>query len=255
MLISNMVVYNEVEFVEAAIRSTINFVDKMIIIEGAWKEFLDGNPGTSKHSNDGTLEILKDLECEFPKKLLIHRYDAISQLKQRDEYFKLCPREAHVMLLQDADEVWTPEELGKIKVVAQNLPAMHCVRVQSLVFINDLEHVSQVEYPRLWSLPSTENLSREKYLDYHRFVEPNRIITGNQEYTQLPTSIRYFHYSYCHNTDRFQAKKNERTTLHGFFPWNLDNEDKIVRPDANIKKFVGQHPNVIFKYGRFANGN
>ena len=54
MIVANMVAYNEAEFIEAAIRSTIDFVDKMIVIEGAWKEFLNGNPGASEHTNDGT---------------------------------------------------------------------------------------------------------------------------------------------------------------------------------------------------------
>ena len=246
-LIANMVVYNEAEFVEAAIRSTIHYVDQMIIIEGAWGEFLDGNPKATERSNDGTLAILELMRREHPDKIKIVRRNSDSQLKQRDVYFEYAPKEPHIMLLQDADEVWTDEEMAKVKIISQNLPANHVVTVNSAVFINDLRHVSYVTYPRIWSLPAGT----------HNFVEPNRIVSNNGisngiEYVMLPTSLMYFHYSYCHSPERFTAKKNERTMLHGGFAWRLKG-NKVVREDANINEFKDKHPEIIFKYGKFKN--
>jgi hypothetical protein len=241
-LVAFYCIYNEADFIEYSLKSIYDYVDKIIIIEGAWKEtyVVNGN----LRSNDGTIDIIEN----FPdpdKKVDIYYHNENSQLEQRNKLWDYL-KEDCLMLLVDGDEVWTPEELKKVRAL---LPMSEAYRkmqphtvytVNSLVFINDINHYSPVRYPRIWTI-----YKNNKY----KFIEPNRILYSSMDFVdfdmKITLDINYFHFSYCHTPERFMEKKRERTKLHGFFPWSLDENNKIVRADADIRKFEGEHPIIM----------
>jgi glycosyltransferase involved in cell wall biosynthesis len=241
-LVVNMVAFNEAEFIEAAIRSTIPYVDEFIVIEGSWKTHQRANEGVGERSTDGTIEILKRLQKKYPVLKVVYRNEE-EQLAQRNVYWEQCPQKPHAMLLQDADEVYPHDQIASIRIIANNTPANHVVKLISKVFINDLKTCSEVEYPRLWMV---------KHPKGHKFVEPNRIKVDGEDYSVfIPTTLHHMHYSYVHNNERFMQKRRERVLVHKFFPWNLK-DGKVVRSSAKITQFDGEHPELIFKYGKYA---
>jgi len=56
MLSVLMTVYNEVDFLDYAIRGALSFADELVIVEGAYKETI--KLGKSPRSDDGTLDII-----------------------------------------------------------------------------------------------------------------------------------------------------------------------------------------------------
>lgn len=243
MLVGFMVAFNEADFIEYSIRSVIESLDELIIIEGSWAEHYQVNG--ELRSDDGTIEIIKKLQKEFSNISLYHKNEN-SQLEQRNLYFKLCPKNPHVMLLVDADEVWKEDDLQQIKQIADKWPTSgalppHVYTVNSLVFINDFYTMSPVRYPRIWEL--------EPGLNY-RFTEPNTILINNEEFYQKDLDLSYFHYSYTHSPERFRQKKRERTKLHGNFAWELRN-GLVQRDDANIQQFNEKHPKIMREHPLF----
>ena len=243
-LVVNMVAFNEAEFIEAAIRSTIPFVDKFIVIEGSWKTHQDANTDVGERSTDGTIEILGRLQKKYPSVLEVYHRNEVEQLAQRNVYWQVCPQEGHVMLLQDADEVYPQDQIASLRTIANNTPPNHVVKLISKVFINDLKTCSEVEYPRLWTVKDPSK---------NKFIEPNTITIDGAKYPVfIPTTLYHLHYSYVHNNERFMQKRRERMLVHKFFPWDLK-DGKVVRKSAKIVEFDGEHPELIYKYGRYAN--
>jgi glycosyltransferase involved in cell wall biosynthesis len=242
----NMIALNEADFIREAILSTIHYVDKFIVIEGAFREHYEVNG--DMHSTDGTLEILDELKAQFPDKLQVYHHNSDSQLAQRNLYWDYTKGEGHVMLLQDADEVWSRSQIEKIVSWAcsrtgdLDLQFPYFFKARSLTFINNPQTYSPIDFPRVWTIAKNS---------CNRFIEPNKIIWGkDSKFIELKSTdedppVSFFHYSYMHSPERFMAKKRERTKLHGFFPWELDSNNQVYREGADIRTFEGQHPEIM----------
>jgi len=272
-LIGFMCCVNAEEFIEYSIRSTIEHLDKLIIIEGGWKEYYEvcGN----KRSTDKTIEIIKKLQHEFIDKIDLYFHNEKNQLIQRSQYFKYAPIEEHWMLLQDADEIYPPKSIDRIRRFVNGeyfnpIQSIFCdvLKFKSLVFINDFYHVSEVIYPRLFKVRGgLEKLDNGEEKLSHWFLDPNKIGSlragghylqiGNENpevsditYWEYP-EIEFFHYSYCHSFQRFMEKKKERTKAHGWFAWNINEKGLVVRSDANIKEYTGKHPMLMESHPKY----
>lgn len=236
-LIAYYSIYNEADFIEYSLKSVCPFVDKTIIIEGAWKETYLTNG--HKRSTDGTIDIVQKYIKENPNlDISIYFHNEDTQLEQRNQIWKYLPtKEPFTLLLVDGDEVWEKPELEKISSLYYNQDYNHpaCFTVNSLIFINDFYTVSKVRYPRAWFIYPGK---------LYKFVEPNIITVNGKPFNLYNLDIKFFHYSYCHSPHRFQEKKKERTKLHGNFAWELRGE-LIQRDDADIKPFNGKHPEVM----------
>lgn len=223
-------------FIEYSIRSVIDYLDKLVIIEGSWGETYE-ICGLMR-SNDGTLEIINKLHEEHPNKIVVEYRNSKSQLDQRNLLWPHITEDCMILLV-DADEVYDEHNMVRIKCLANDFCGTeHCVySFISQVFINDFEHVSYVQYPRLWTI---------KHNNTYKFIEPNVILVNNKHFEQkLDTDIRHWHYSYCHSPERFEIKKKERTNKHGYFAWGLDENNKVVREDAKITVYKGKHPDIM----------
>ena len=244
-LIAYYSIYNEAEFIHESLASVYDYVDRIIIIEGAWKETYEVNG--HKRSTDGTINIVKKFIklYDADDKIEYYEHNENSQLEQRNLLWNYIEEDC-LILLVDGDEVWEGEQIKLLREATKDWPRSCALpplvyTVQSLIFINDFFNCSKVRYPRLWEI--------EAGCQYN-FVEPNRITVNGHDFDKKDLDVHYFHYSYCHSAERFEEKKRERTKLHGSFAWEL-REGIVSRDDAHIQPFDGRHPKVMKYHSLF----
>jgi hypothetical protein len=246
-IVGYMAVYNEIDYVEYAIRSVIDHVDKLIIIEGAFKETVD--TGSTLSSDDGTFEVLKKLEKEYWEKICLAYVNNVPQLVHRNHVFDVMKllglaHEDRWLWLIDGDEVYKTEDILALKAILKQTNA-DVVKIDSLTFVNDFSHYVEIAFPRLFRLKAKHN---------YRFVAPNHLadeterkILQEENHKDL---VKFFHYSYCKSPARFLAKKKERTLVHGQFKWSLNDKQMVVSPGIKLRDFKGEHPEVMLTHPR-----
>lgn len=245
LIVGYMAAWNEAEFIRPAIQSTIQHVDLMVVIEGAFKETVE--TGGELRSNDGTLDILNELAEQFPEKLSIISPNApISQLEHRSlvfEYvnwrFKGSPPDYWLWII-DADEVYDDENAEKLKSILRTTDS-YCIKVDSITFVNDFAHWVKIAFPRCFKI-------RKGFRHYFSSandvvaVRDNKHLVLNQTEVNHEDDVRFWHYSYCKDPERFTQKKKERTRVHGSFKWYLDEDGKVTADGINLRKYDGEHP-------------
>lgn len=276
-LIAHMCVFNEAEYITYSISSIYDYVDEIIIFEGSWGECL--TTSGNARSTDGTIKLLQN----FPdpeNKIKLHFLNERTQLEQRSKVFEMLPREQCWMLLIDGDEVYPEKSIRWVrdfvdcKLDGDNLLvsaiSADVIRLRSLVFVNDFQHVCHVDYPRLFKVRGGKNEEFDR--PYYTFLEPNTlgVLTNGGTYRKIKNDelrddgiksvwdfpeVEFFHYSYVHAQDRFSQKKRERTKVHGEFRWELrwDPETSqwlVQRDDADVREFAGEHPEVMKDHPR-----
>jgi glycosyltransferase involved in cell wall biosynthesis len=242
-IIGFMCVHNGADFIEYAIRSTIKYVERFVVIEGAWQTgiMVNGEP----RSTDGTLEILEELQTEFHN-LQVYQHNDKEQLEQRNRIFEYI--EPCWLWLIDHDEVYKPEDAGRVQDYCAMFAGrpIDIIRINSFTFINNFTDYVPIAFPRLFQL----RLSPVK--DYYKFIAPNHISLCNRQEIDLQKEIMFFHYSYCHSPKRFMQKRRERLKVHGQFKWLHDGE-KVTAPGIKIRKFEGKHPTLMERHPRWEN--
>jgi ADP-heptose:LPS heptosyltransferase len=236
-LIGHMVAFNEAPFIGPAIRSVIGYLDKLVVIEGAW--MTSATPNCAKRSNDGTLQILYNLQKELGKdKLEIHHCNEPEQLGQRSLHFKFYPK-PHWMFLIDADEIYEPEAMEAV-VKATERADFEVFQTRSLTFVNDRHHHCIMDWPRLFRINSPG----------YKFVRPNHLLKPNG--TELSCCegylCEYYHYSYVRHEERMQQKIRDRVNTHLQFAWEI--QDGWVKRKGlgelqwtdHIPEIVRDHP-------------
>lgn len=227
-VVAYMAVHNGADFIRQSIESVITMVDRLVVIEGAWGENVAVN--NEPRSTDGTLEIIGKLQEQYST-IDLWQYNDRDQLAQRNRIFDHIPDNCWLFIV-DHDEVWDVKNLSRLSHLLQNTRD-EAIKVKSLTFINDRYTYSPIAFPRCFRIQPGRK---------YRFCAPNDLIEGKRHMGVMPhEDIIFFHYSYCHNPDRFLQKKRERTHLDGHFPWNL-RDGLIERPEANVRFYDGPHP-------------
>jgi len=251
--IGYMAVYNEAEYVEYSIRSVIEHVNTLIVVEGAFKETV--RAGGSLRSDDGTLEILEKLQQEFgSQKLIVFKVPfPADQLRHRNIFFDLVGYHCSIAVnmkyywlwLIDADEVYDDQNIIVLKEILNSTHTRtNCVKIDSLTFVNDFHSYVKIAFPRCFRIKDGK---------HHEFSAPNHVVRRDPEGWVLlnaaeknyEDSVRFFHYSYVKDPVRFSLKKKERELVHGQFKWELDENNRVVSPGVNIRTFDGKHPKVM----------
>lgn len=252
MIIAYYALYNEAEYIEYSLKSIYDEVDKIIIIEGAFKETQEAN-NCSVRSTDGTIEIIEKFKENYDRenKIIIKYIESsLPQLKQRTLAFRYTSKhEDHWLWLIDGDEVYHPLEINKIKKAINETKA-ESLRINSYVFINDFYHYVDIKMPRLFNI--------KKEYDY-LFVQPNMLAKHKLNETSInlwrlseeeKEDIFFHHYSYCKSPERFLLKRKERIQQTGSFKWDIV-DNKIYSPGVDIKTFNGEHPEVMRKHPKY----
>ena len=227
-IVAYMAVHNGAEYIRESIESTINMVDRFIVIEGAWGENVAVNG--YQRSTDGTIQILENLKAKYSK-LEVHHHNDPNQIAQRNRVFEYLPNDCWLFIV-DHDEVWDKKNLANLWTLLQQTKEK-AIKVKSLTFVNDRYTYAPIAFPRCFRIEPGHS-----YL----FSAPNHLVCDTRSMEVTPhENIIYYHYSYCHSPERFLEKKRERTKLHGHFPWQLEN-GQVVRKEANLKFFDDDHP-------------
>jgi len=235
-LIGYMAVFNGAEFIEQSICSTVEYCNRFIVIEGAWRENLIVN--NKARSDDGTIDILYKLKRKYPH-IEIYFHNECSQLAQRNRVFDYLKSPVDKWLwLIDHDEVYDSEDIRNIRWSC-SMTDKECIRINSLTFINDAKHYVPIAWNRLFYLRANTN-----YIFYAPNDIAKQVATNYVELSKidLSKSIKYFHYSYCHCSQRFMEKRKERVFLHGNFKWDLDHNGNVYSDGVNIIEYNGYHP-------------
>jgi glycosyltransferase involved in cell wall biosynthesis len=242
-----MTIYNEAEFVEYAIRSCLPNVDHLVVVEGAYKETV--KLGASERSIDGTLDIIKKFQND-PKVHLLYANEE-SDKDQRNvglEYIKQLNHDGWLLII-DGDEVYTEDSLRMVKVAANNMERSKKMAAyfKSLTFVNDLDHYTEQEFPRLFRITNGAKFVNDNFMVW----EDLKLGWQYPHVFKLPY-IRYYHYSFVKGSERFELKRKwweSRFPDQQFsYGWHITENGNIDDPNHDIVEFSGQHPSIMMSH-------
>lgn len=229
-----MIVYNDADYVDYAIRSVKDWVDEVVIVEGAFQITMKtGNP---PRSNDGTLDIISkhvDNKKVFLKQVNLHEHKDHYQVG----YQFAVDNGSDWAIMVDSDEVWTDraKKLADIAMRQRNAPFE--LRVNELCFINDFRHWYPGTYPRIFRANPGG-----------AFVYDNEVMwngcRGKHTVGMVPER-NIFHYGYVRRAKRWKMKqeymwqKDQNPNLKNY---KLEGNTYIIPSDIPIYEFSGQHP-------------
>lgn len=135
--------HNEEEFAPIVLSSIYNEVDKIIVIEGAVTNRPNATP--DGHSTDKTLEIIKNFKANkdpLNKITLISINRPWKNLEQMKQTFLDVSSHGDWMLINDADEIYRPEDIKRLRK-AIDLNPHACEFVPNFLhFYRDFYHVA-----------------------------------------------------------------------------------------------------------------
>ena len=97
MIVATIVTYNDYPLIKDCIESIINKVDRIIVIDGKYRDF----PGELECSDDGTIEYLTSIDTD---KITIRYVQRLDEVAKRNIYLQYL-KDDDVCLNIDADEV------------------------------------------------------------------------------------------------------------------------------------------------------
>jgi glycosyltransferase involved in cell wall biosynthesis len=246
-----MIVYNDADYVDYAIRSIKDWVDEFVVVEGAFEITMEA--GSPARSNDGTLEILQkyvDSGDIILKQVNLrehkHHYDV--------GYQYAIENGSDWAILIDSDEVW----VKKTQMMADafmkkflNEPAVE-MRVDEYSFVNDFQTWYPGTYPRIF-----------KCTPGSKFVFDNEVqFEGRNRGQHLVHHVPgrdIHHYGYVRRKKRWKLKQ-DYMWLKDFNPLNkkytLKGDEYVLPEDIPIYKYTGHHPEIMKDhpfYGMTAN--
>lgn len=240
-----MIVYNDADYVDYAIQSVIDWVDEMIVIEGAFQITIA--TGKPPRSNDGTLEILERWKTH-PKITVVHANEKEHKNQYNIGYQWAIERKADWAVLVDSDEVWT-KPIKDLMDVALKRELSDCrnvkeFRVREYCFINDFKHWYEGLYPRVF------RVEPEAF-----FVYDNEVEFKNGRGNHLVLCIgekNIYHYGYVRNNKRWQMKQDYMFEKDGNpsikKDYKLEGNAYVIPQDLPIYKFTGKHPELMQKH-------
>lgn len=255
-----MTVYNEGEFLEQAIRSCVDYVDHVVIVEGAYQETIA--LGKPKRSTDKTLDIID----KFAKVPVIE--EDKKDKKEKKEEQKVFHIEANEKtdkdqrnvglekikelnpdgwcLIIDGDEIYNADTFQMIKVAARNMERTnkYGAYFKSLTFVNDFEHFTEQEFPRLFRITK-----KCQFVDDNYMAWPDKDAGWNLKHVMKIPYISYFHMSFCKGVDRFKIKRDwwmNRGLGKDFdYGWKVGEDGKISDKNHEIHKYSGRLPDIL----------
>lgn len=129
-LTAHCLIKNEDRFVGYAIRSIINFVDRVLVFDTG--------------STDGTIDIIKQLQSRYPNKIIFEEKgecDKKRHTKLRQEMIERTDTSWFMIL--DGDEVWPEAAIQEAVNKAVQNPAAECLIAPFYLCVGDIYHQSK----------------------------------------------------------------------------------------------------------------
>lgn len=239
-----MIVYNDADYVDQTLESFKDFVDEMVIVEGAFEITMKG--GKPPRSDDGTLDIIAkhvDNKKVFLKQVNLrehkHHYDV--------GYQWAVERGADWAIMIDSDEIWTKQAklfADSYMKKFSDMSQVHEIRVQEYCFINDFKTWYPGTYPRIFKAQKGASFVFDNEVQYPQYGRG-----GHGVYT-IPGRF-IFHYGYVRRQKRWRLKQDYMWEKD-FNPLNkqykLEGDKYIIPSDIPIYEFKGRHPEIMQKH-------
>lgn len=128
----NCIVKNEDRYIWFAIKSVINYIDKLIIYDTG--------------SNDRTISIIDRLKVEYPDRIIFEKRDSVdpaglTELRQE----MLEKTESDWLLLLDGDEVWWEYSISKTVNEINNSGELYALVNPTINLVGDIYHYQEEE--------------------------------------------------------------------------------------------------------------
>ena len=121
MIVAAIITYNDIETIQECIESIENKVDKIIFVDGRFKDF----PGKDLFSKDGTYEYLLSLLKKDHNKFMLIQSIEDDEVEKRNTFFDYV-KDRDLCLIIDADEILKGEipdldtDIGLIDIFEYN---------------------------------------------------------------------------------------------------------------------------------------
>jgi glycosyltransferase involved in cell wall biosynthesis len=243
-----MAVYNDIDYIDYTLRSFLDFVDEMVVVEGAFKITMEG--GKPPRSNDGTLEILRQYEKD-KKITLIHANLQEHKFHYDIGYQEAVKRGADWAIMCDSDEIWTKQA----KVFAnKSMTSLlkndaYELRVEEYCFINDFKTWYKGQYPRIFKC------KKDSFFVFDNEVQFSGYGRGTHPVNMVPGGRQIYHYGYVRHNKRWRMKQDymyqkDHNPLN--LQYKLAGDNYIIPADIPIYNFVSEHPEIM-KMHKFYN--
>lgn len=140
-LIAQVLVYDEGDYLEAAIRPWMDVCERIDIFEGAF--MTTTNLGYPPRSQDGTIEIARKLEAENPYKIKLVQHNDYNEPILRNNHLyqtvKSFGREDTVLFILDGDEVYSQEDVKRCVEQVEADKTTNTFWINMVNYVNDLK--------------------------------------------------------------------------------------------------------------------
>lgn len=203
-IVACYILFNEEDYIEYSLKSIYDFVDKIMIVEGATKAVYEfANEDGS--SSDKTNEILNNFPDPENKIRIIHgKFN--DKTEQRNVYCQFLEGMDYVFVI-DGDEVWDKQTLLKIEHLIFARPDIPAFCFNFKDFWQDFSHISKGIWTQFTGRKSLINLNLTGGLKYN-----NHILPLTKDGKDIPAAfckdISFFHYSYARPDKKIKQKIN-----------------------------------------------
>lgn len=239
-----MTVYNENEYVEYAIKSCLEHVDHLVIVEGSYQETI--KLGKEPRSTDGTIQIIEQFRSN-PKVHIIFANEPSDKDQRNIGLAKIKELNPDGWLyIHDGDEVYTSQNYVQIKALCKRLDKLNfCkgVYFRSLTFVNDFYHYTNQIFPRLFKITKNCLFKNDNFMTWEEDFRPNHIETPF-----ISNQIYFHHYSFCKNLERFSTKEKWWKTRFGKefdYGWHINEKGLIEDSNHTIFEYKMEHPEIM----------
>lgn len=287
-----IVVYNEAQYLDYALRSIEPFVDGIAIVEGAYQNAMA--LGVSPRSDDGTLDILAAWKSH-PKVRVRHANEPEEPAQRQNaldlirESWPIQP-DRDWMFLVDGDEIHAAADLERMRgfLAEASARGRYGLFVENLCFVNDFWHYTPLLAARFFRLTpgmrfvgdcSVEWPDRQLgwhaaprvvHLGWGRLWWPIAFVDrrGDRHIATVPgRRFRQYHYSYVKDRERFEVKRDWWRKSRGDSTWGWEMVNGRIewrgaprqRGFVKLRRvavlpFHGRHPDLMRSHPRYGAG-
>lgn len=244
-------VYNDIDYIEQTILSVKDWVDELIIVEGAFE--ITMKCGMPPRSNDGTLDIINkyvDNQKIFLKQV---------NLREHKDHYQVGldfakERNADWAILIDSDEIWidTTKRIANFSMSkALREGNVYEFRIDEYCFINDFWTWYPGQYPRIFRVtPQAKFIADNEveWPDHNKHADRGR---AENHIQNLSLVFKNYHYGYVRTKNRWKLKQDYMKVKDGNpinDQYTLEDNSYKIPSDIPIFKFIGQHPEIMQKH-------
>lgn len=138
------IVLNEEDWLALSLKSIYDYVDEIIIVEGAQAGCWRDTVTPEGFSTDGTREIIEEYPDREKKIKYIRHGNAPNQAALRNRYLEELTSFDGIMLQIDGDELYKPEDMLHMQGLVEAMPDHDAFTVVHWHFWRDIHHIKQV---------------------------------------------------------------------------------------------------------------